>query len=81
MADHLARKTSLAALAGRARAEEAAGRLRVALAMAGLDRLAGLVVTGGTGPGPATIELVAMRSEEARELVAVVERSRLAGNG
>jgi hypothetical protein len=69
--------TSVHALADAYQTHEAARVLKAALEAAGLPRIARLV-TDAPGSGPHGVQLLPMRPDEARELAAFVDRSRLA---
>jgi hypothetical protein len=57
---------------------EAARILQAALTAAGLPQIARLVITDAPGSGPHCVQLLPLRPDEARDLAAFVDRSRLA---
>jgi hypothetical protein len=77
MSDTQGREPSVHALARAHQAHEASRVLQAALKAAGLPQIARLVVTDQPGPGPYAVHL-SMRPDEARELAAFIDRSRLA---
>lgn len=72
---HVTGQAGLAALATRQRTEEAARVLANALVEAGFPGLARLVVTEPATEGPATVTLLPMRPDEARQLAALIDRA------
>jgi len=65
----------LTALADRQRADEAARVLQAALATAGFNRLARLVIADPACASPTTVDMAPMYPEEAHELAALVDRA------
>jgi hypothetical protein len=72
---YVTEQAGVAALATRQRTEEAARVLANALTEAGFPGLARLVVTEPVTEGRATVTLLPMRPDEARQLAALIDRA------